>query len=246
MPRILHSVSVVSIVSSRDAEADRRYGYRCLIKRQPPSSSESSFIHFISHPIYPLCTTTVPISPHTQTMKSTVSLAALLPLLASASPVHVSTIHSESAPILSSSNSEVIPNSYLVVFKDHVDITSAKEHTEWVQDLHVKAEDSKMELRKRSQLPLMDELFEGLKHTIHIPGSLLGYSGHFDDEVVEQVRRHPDVSCRLITVCSCSAQADYRNRLPGSKETQWSTPWILLNLKRMLPGVLLVSHTARA
>ena len=37
-------------------------------------------------------------------------------------------------------------------------------------------------------------MFEGMKHTYDIAGKVLGYSGHFDDEVMEQVRRHPDVS----------------------------------------------------
>lgn len=36
--------------------------------------------------------------------------------------------------------------------------------------------------------------YEGLKHTFEFGGSLLGYSGHFDEDVIEQVRRHPDVS----------------------------------------------------
>lgn len=31
-----------------------------------------------------------------------------------------------------------------------------------------------------------------MKHTYNIPG-LMGYSGHFDEDTVEQIRRHPDV-----------------------------------------------------
>lgn len=41
---------------------------------------------------------------------------------------------------------------------------------------------------------MVDEIFHGLKHTYNIAGSLLGYAGHFDDETIEQIRRHPDVS----------------------------------------------------
>ena len=118
----------------------------------------------------------------------------LLPLLAAASPVFIDTIHRESAPILSAENAEIVPNSYLVVFKDDVSHESASAHHEWVQELHLKTEDTRLDLRKRSQLPIVDEVFQGLKHTFHIPGSLLGYSGHFDDEVIERVRNHPDVS----------------------------------------------------
>lgn len=49
-----------------------------------------------------------------------------------------------------------------------------------------------MELRKRG-MPLSDDVFRGLKHTYKIGNGFLGYSGHFDDSIIEQVRRHPDV-----------------------------------------------------
>lgn len=119
---------------------------------------------------------------------------SLLPLLASASPVSVGTIHKDAAPILSSVNSKEVPNSYIVVFKKHVKHTDAAKHHDWVQTLHLSSQDARTELRKRSQLPMAADEFEGLKHTYNIAGALLGYSGHFDDETIEQVRRHPDVS----------------------------------------------------
>ncbi|KAF1351133.1 alkaline serine protease Pen c2 [Delphinella strobiligena] len=130
---------------------------------------------------------------------------ALLPLLAAAKPIispgsinsevfsHES-IHGDAAPLLSSTNAEEISDSYIVVFKDHVDQTLAAAHHGWVQDLHTNTLTSKMELRKRSQTPFTDTLFEGMKHTYNIAGSLMGYSGHFDEDVIEQVRRHPDVA----------------------------------------------------
>ncbi|KAF2274056.1 vacuolar serine protease [Westerdykella ornata] len=119
---------------------------------------------------------------------------ALLPLLASASPVVIDTIHKDAAPILSSVHAQEVPNSYMVVFKKHVKHTDAHHHHSWVQQIHSKKQEERMELRKRSQLPLTtDDVFDGLKHTYNIVGSLLGYSGHFDDETIEQIRRHPDV-----------------------------------------------------
>ena len=118
--------------------------------------------------------------------------ASVLPLLAAASPVSIGTIHGDAAPLISSTNSKEIPNSYIVVFKDHVKHTDANSHHDWVKSLHTESQ-QRLELRKRSDFPLMDTVFEGLKHTYHIPGSFLGYSGHFDDDVIEQVRRHPDV-----------------------------------------------------
>ena len=119
----------------------------------------------------------------------------LLPLMAAASPMlNVGTIHNEAAPILSSSNAKEVPDSYIVVFKKHVTDDGAAAHHSWVQDIHSSSEDSKMELRKRSQFPLTSEIFSGLRHTYNVAGGLLGYSGHFDEDVIEQVRRHPDVS----------------------------------------------------
>ncbi len=119
---------------------------------------------------------------------------SLLPLLAAASPVKVGTIHNDVAPLRSSVNSVEVPDSYIVVFKKHVSDVSAAAHHDWVQDLHLSSESGKTELRKRSQFPMTTDVFQGLKHTYNIAGSLLGYSGHFDEDIIEQVRRHPDVS----------------------------------------------------
>ena len=127
-------------------------------------------------------------------MKVTLGLTTLA-ALASASPVFFDTsIHKDAAPILSSANAKEIADSYLIVFKKHVNDKHAAIHHSWVQDTHLKVQDAKTELRKRSQTPLTDNIFGGLKHTYNIAGSLLGYSGHFDEDVIEQIRRHPDVS----------------------------------------------------
>jgi hypothetical protein len=126
---------------------------------------------------------------HSSTMKG---LFLLVPL-AVASPFSIGTIHKDVAPLLSSSNAEEVPNSYIVVFKKHVTHEAANKHHSWVQDLHYTTQNTKTELRKRDQFPFQDTVFEGLRHTYNIAGNLLGYSGHFDDDVIEQVRRHPDV-----------------------------------------------------
>jgi len=127
-------------------------------------------------------------------MKSVISLAALMPLLAAASPLlKVATIHNEAAPILSSAMAKEIPDSYIIVFKDHVTHSTASLHQNWVQDIHASTQNQKNDLRKRSQTPFLDDVFHGLRHTFHIPNALLGYSGHFDEDVIEQIRRHPDV-----------------------------------------------------
>jgi cerevisin len=144
-------------------------------------------------------------------MKGIIGLS-LLPLLAAASPVVVDSIHNGVAPVLSASNVEEVPDSYIIVFKNHVDDASAAAHHSWVQDLHVQSGNGRTELRKRSQFPWRNDIFGGLKHTFNVAGTLLGYSGHFDEEVIEQIRRHPDVSDGLITE---TIPKRVTNRTPG-------------------------------
>ncbi|OQN95746.1 Subtilisin-like protease [Cryoendolithus antarcticus] len=124
-------------------------------------------------------------------MRGVLSLS--LAALASASPVIVSSIHNDAAPILSASNAKEIADSYIIKFKKHVTQNLAVEHHDWVQDLHTKVQTRKTDLRKRSQTPMLDTIFSGLKHTYNIGGEMMGYSGHFDEDVIEQIRRHPDV-----------------------------------------------------
>ena len=126
---------------------------------------------------------------------------SLLPLFVTASPIiGIDTIHSEAAPLLSSLQAKEIPDSYIVVFKKDVTHSSAAVHHDWVQNLHLETQNSRTELRKRSQIPMSTDLYDGLKHTYNIAGTFLGYSGHFDEDVIEQVRRHPDVSTRNRTI----------------------------------------------
>ena len=101
------------------------------------------------------------------------------------------TIHGDAAPIISSSNAEVVPNSYIIKFKKHVSEASAEDHHVWIQKIHSSREGEHRDLKKRG---LADDVFRGLKHTYKIGQGFLGYSGHFDEETIEQVRMHPDVS----------------------------------------------------
>ncbi|KAI9684832.1 MAG: serine protease [Trizodia sp. TS-e1964] len=158
-------------------------------------------------------------------MRSLVSLS-LLPLLVSASPfVLPATIHNDAAPILSSTEAQVIPDSYIVVFKKHVSSAAARDHHAWVQDLHVNTQATRNELRKRSQFPFVDDAFRGLRHTFEIGESLVGYSGHFDEDVIESVRRHPDVEY-------IERDSEVRTQTSGDAdyETQRGAPWGLARI----------------
>ncbi|RFU30604.1 hypothetical protein B7463_g5746, partial [Scytalidium lignicola] len=148
--------------------------------------------------------------------------ASLLPLLASSAPTFsTETIHDGSAPVLSASNAETVPDSYIVVFKDHVDEAAAAHHQNWVQDIHLESENVRTELRKRSQFPITNDVFEGLKHTYNIAGNFLGYSGHFDDSVIEKVRNHPDVDY---------IERDSVVHTLDSGETEKNAPWGLARI----------------
>jgi len=116
--------------------------------------------------------------------------------LVTASPLFDTRDTQSVAPLLSAKFIEhEIPDSYIVVFKDHVKENSAIEHHTWVQELHTTS------LKKRSQIPLLkagsewlNDAADGLKHTYNIAGELLGYSGTFDKSVIEEIRKHPDVA----------------------------------------------------
>lgn len=125
-------------------------------------------------------------------MRGIVALS-LAAYAAAAPTIGHTSVDADAAPILSSSNAEVIPNSYLIKFKKHVTETSAQDHHSWIQQIHASNEEERLELRKRGQFPLVDDVFRGLKHTYKIGEHFMGYSGHFDDSVIEQVRSHPDV-----------------------------------------------------
>ncbi|KAI5925832.1 peptidase S8/S53 domain-containing protein [Camillea tinctor] len=106
------------------------------------------------------------------------------------------TIHDGAAPIISSATAEEVPNAYIIKFKDHVSESSASDHHSWIQKIHGDREEERLELRKRGQMPLVGDVadaYKGLKHTLKIGTEFLGYAGHFDDSVIEEVRRHPDV-----------------------------------------------------
>jgi cerevisin len=144
-------------------------------------------------------------------MKLSANFAVLLASISVtiASPIYDATVvNKDSAPLLSSASAadHEIPNNYIVVFKKDVGDEVASAHHSWVADIH---EASVASLRKRSQVPLMEhsnnvdvldvDSLTGLKHTYNISGGLTGYSGAFDDSVLEEIRKHPAVSSHLLS-----------------------------------------------
>jgi len=152
-------------------------------------------------------------------MRGLVALSLAAYAVAAPSVSHGS-VHGDAAPLLSSSNAEVIPNSYIIKFKKHVTAGSASDHQMWIQKLHGNRESVHMDLKKRG---LIEDAFKGLKHTYKIGQDFLGYSGHFDDETIEQVRRHPDVE--YIERDSIVHHMSFKEEAACDPETEKSAPW---------------------
>ena len=153
-------------------------------------------------------------------MKGVVALS-LAAAAAAAPSFSTETVHDGAAPILSASNVDDIPNAYIIKFKDHVSEKKASDHHMWVQKIHTKGEDERLELRKRGAVS--DAVFSGLKHTYGIGQGFLGYSGHFDESIIEQVRRHPDVEYihrdTIVHTMKWETQEDCK------PETESNAPW---------------------
>ncbi|ERS99506.1 subtilisin-like proteinase Spm1 [Sporothrix schenckii ATCC 58251] len=168
-------------------------------------------------------------------MKGLIALS--LAAVASAAPAfNTETIHGDAAPILSSANAEEVPGAYIIKFKDHVDEKTANDHHSWVKNIHdswVKTfpenkDERILELRKRGLgLSLADDVFRGLKHTYKIGSGFVGYAGHFDDSIIEQVRRHPDVEYihRDTVVHTMKYQEIEVTKSGCSPETEKGAPW---------------------
>ncbi|KAK3816476.1 MAG: peptidase S8/S53 domain-containing protein [Benniella sp.] len=85
------------------------------------------------------------------------------------------------APIISSMEADIVPDSYFVVFKDGV---RAEEHSAWVQDLH------KRDLHVNG---VWDSFNSGVKHVYDL-GNFQGVAGRFRPDVLEEIRKNPAVA----------------------------------------------------
>ncbi|GJC97381.1 subtilisin-like serine protease [Colletotrichum higginsianum] len=160
-------------------------------------------------------------------MRGFLGAVAGLAAVASATPsLSIETIHDGAAPIISSTNAETVPNSYIIKFKKHVSDTGAEDHHNWVQQLHSSSQQERLELRKRGQDSLVNDAFHGLKHTYKIGNDFLGYAGHFDEATIEKVRRHPDVEfieVDSVVHTQVPVKSQVEDKCDG--ETEKQAPW---------------------
>jgi len=97
------------------------------------------------------------------------------------------TYDSKVAPLVSSDSAQVIPDSYIVVFKKHVEKTQVKYHHSCVHDYVAE------ERRNFEKRGLLEDMISGIKHTFNFK-SFQGYSGKFSNEILEKIRRSDEVA----------------------------------------------------
>ncbi|UNI13601.1 Cerevisin [Purpureocillium takamizusanense] len=122
------------------------------------------------------------------------AIALSVAAIAEATSFKIGTIHDKSAPILSSTHAEVIPNAYIIKFKEHVDDSKASDHHSWLKNIN-EDEEGRLELRKRG---IIDDIVATVKHEYKIgvdgaKAAFRGYAGVFSDSAIEQIRNRPDV-----------------------------------------------------
>ncbi|KAG0004892.1 serine protease [Entomortierella chlamydospora] len=108
-------------------------------------------------------------------------LSAVALFMASSAVAFPSFIQSERlAPIFSPLDADIVPDSYFVVFKSGV---RASEHSAWIRDLHQ---------RDISINGVWDDFTSGVKH-VYDMGSFQGVAGRFRSDVLDEIRKNPDV-----------------------------------------------------
>ncbi|KAG0202806.1 serine protease [Mortierella sp. GBA30] len=129
-------------------------------------------------------------------------LSAVALFMASSAVALPSFIHSERlAPIVSSMDADVVPDSYVVVFKNGV---RANDHSGWVHNLHK---------RDLSVNGIWDNIASGVKH-VYDMGTFQGIAGRFRPDVLEEIRKNPDVDFIERDQILYASEISTQNRAP--------------------------------
>lgn len=124
-----------------------------------------------------------------------ISAPYFLELLATCA-VLISTATGAPSPISSTSQqAKVLPDSYIVLFKQNVTVAAAAEHYAWVQQLQQRLTQGTQEHLESTQSPMsLAAPSQGHLRTFGIGDTPLGYAGRFCADAIEQIRKHHDVS----------------------------------------------------
>lgn len=191
-------------------------------------------------------------------MKVAIVAASLLPLLNLANAIYIptdpqilselsqytkainnakekvaNTISDFLAPMATSEHAHknLIPDSYIIVFKDDVEDALISQHFVWLQETHdlavstLKKRDNQHPFFASSGDALAEDFSHGLKHVFNVAGGLKGYSGKFLPETIDAIRQ--DGLIQFVEHDSRVFASDYA--------TQNDSPW----------GLARVSHRER-
>lgn len=120
---------------------------------------------------------------------SLIASALLVTSLVNAKPLSYQDPNNNIAPLYISPEAEMIANSYIVILKDDLKSHEIKEHATWISSLAQKSNDN----FKMSDWLNPHASMAGIEHVYDTP-NLKGYSGKFDDQVLEAIRQSDDVS----------------------------------------------------
>ncbi|CAO3606912.1 unnamed protein product [Mucor hiemalis] len=120
---------------------------------------------------------------------SLVASALLVATIANAKPLSYQAPNDNLAPLYISPEAERIANSYIVVLKDHLSGSDIQEHASWIKSVSSKSNSN------RSITDYLNPHITkaGIEHVYDTP-NLKGYSGKFDDDVLEAIRQSDDVA----------------------------------------------------
>ncbi|GME68116.1 unnamed protein product [[Candida] boidinii] len=116
----------------------------------------------------------------------------------------------------------IIPHSYIIVFKDQVSKDQIDSHHEWadkvqfLSSLHLTKEDEFVSFVESQGLKTPG----GVLDMFHIDGLFSGYHGYFTEEAIQLINRHPDVAF---------VELDSRVFINEAK-TQVGAPWGLARI----------------
>jgi len=88
--------------------------------------------------------------------------------------------YQDTAPLYSSLDAEEVPDNYIVVFKDNVNIMESTKHTTWLLSL--------------LQTSSTTEPEEKINHIFDLRSEFRGYSGKFTKDTIEKIRTSEDVA----------------------------------------------------
>jgi len=91
--------------------------------------------------------------------------------------------YQDTAPLYSSLDAEEVPDNYIVVFKDNVNIMESTKHTTWLLSL--------------LQTSSTTEPEEKINHIFDLRSEFRGYSGKFTKDTIEKIRTSEDVSVKI-------------------------------------------------